>query len=137
MVTGLDAHNCTFIGMSTCFDSGLAAPAPTGTPRVEGKNKGMRASAGGPFTQSMEHHPSSKTRIPTYTARPYVDYRVCRLAGIVFGNPSVALSLVVPRRGHRARINGRAYWHRASQARTLNYNPAPEAEAVPLCTLAA
>jgi len=28
-----------------------------------------------------------------------VDYRVCRLAGIVFGNPSVALSLVVPRRG--------------------------------------
>ena len=32
---------------------------------------------------------------------------------------------------------GRAYWHRASQARTLNHNPAPEAEAVPLCTLAA
>ena len=34
-------------------------------------------------------------------------------------------------------FNGRAYWHRASQARTLNHNPATEAEAVPLCTLAA
>jgi hypothetical protein len=66
------------------------------------------------------------------TARPYVEHRVCRLAGIMSGNPSVA-----PRRGHRTRIYGRAYWHRASQARPLNHNPAPEAEAVPLCTLAA
>jgi len=43
--------------------------------------------------------------------------------------------LVTPRRGHRTRINGRAYWHRATQARTLNPNPATEA--APECTLAA
>jgi hypothetical protein len=87
----------SFIGMSKYFDPELAVPVHRR--RVEGKNKGMQALAGGPFTQRMEHHPSSKARIPTQTARPYVDYRVCRLAGIVFGNPSVALSLVVPRRG--------------------------------------
>jgi hypothetical protein len=46
-------------------------------------------------------------------------------------------TLVAPRRGHRARIDGHAYWHRATQARTLNHPPATEAEAVPLCTLAA
>jgi len=32
---------------------------------------------------------------------------------------------------------GRAYWHRATLARPLNPHPATEAEAVPLCTLAA
>ena len=89
--------------MGKYFDPELAVPAPQELP-VEGKNKGMQALAGGPFTQRMEHHPSSKARIPTQTARPYVDHRVCRLAGIVFGNPSIALSLVVPRRGHQARI---------------------------------
>jgi hypothetical protein len=46
-------------------------------------------------------------------------------------------TLVAPRRGHRARIHGHAYWHRATQARTPNHNPATEAEAVPLCTPAA
>ena len=52
----------------------------------------------------MEHHPSHRARIPTSPAHPYVSNRVRQLAGIVFGNPSIALSLVVPRRGHRARI---------------------------------
>ena len=50
--------------MSKYFDSELVVPAPQ-EPRVEGKNKGMQALAGGPFTQRMEHHPSSKARIPT------------------------------------------------------------------------
>jgi len=66
-----------------------------------------------------------------------VEHRACQLTGITFGNPPIALSLVAPRRGHRARINGHANWHRVSQARTLNHHPATEAGAVPLCTLAA
>lgn len=68
---------------------------------------------------------------------PLCGHRIRRLAGIPFGNPSVALSLVAPRRGHRARIYGRAYWHRATLARPLNRHPATEAEAGPLCALAA
>lgn len=32
------------------------------------------------------------------TTRSYVDHRICRLAEVRFGNPSVALSLVAPRR---------------------------------------
>ena len=35
------------------------------------------------------------------------------------------------------RIDGRAYWHRVSQARTSNRHPATEAGPAPLCTLAA
>lgn len=42
--------------------------------------------------------------LTTQTARPSVDNRISRLAGMLFGNPSVALSLVAPRSGHRARI---------------------------------
>src|SRR5512144_1395437 len=68
-------------------------------------NTGMRARSeenhspeGWSITLRIEH------ASPTSTARPYVDHRVCRLAGIASRNPSVALSLVVPRRGHRARI---------------------------------
>jgi hypothetical protein len=63
---------------------------------------------GTPPTPSRQpsHFPSACTP-PVFshlTARPYVGHRVCRLAGIPFGNPSVALSLVAPRRGHRTRI---------------------------------
>jgi len=72
------------------------------------------------------------------TTRSYVDHRICRLAE--FGSAT----LQSPRRwlpravGHRTRIDGRAYWHRVSQARTSNLILATEAEAVcPFCTLAA
>ena len=64
------------------------------------------------------------------TTRSYVDHRICRLAE--FGSAT----LQSPRRwlpravGHRTRIDGRAYWHRVSQARTSNLILATEAEAV-------
>ena len=73
----------------------------------------------------------------TLPARPYVDYRICRLAGMRFGNPPVACCWLPRAVVIGLALYGRAYWHRATQARPLNPHPAPETEAVPLCTLAA
>ena len=88
---------------------------------------------GGPLTRIVEHHGPSKACTPgtSHITRPDVDHQFCRLAGIGFGNPSVALAAGCPAPWSWTRIDGRAYWHRASQARTLNLNPATEAETVP------
>ena len=46
------------------------------------------------MTRSVEHHGPSKACTPNYPSkpRPDVDDQFCRLAGIGFGNPSVAPS---------------------------------------------
>ena len=51
------------------------------------------------MTRSVEQHSPSKACTLDHPTkpRPDMDYRVCRLAGIRFGNPSVARSSRLPR----------------------------------------
>jgi len=60
-----------------------------------------------------------------------VEHRSCHPNRVMFNNPSVALPDCPALHFFQTRINGRAYWHRASIARPLKHHPTTEAEAAP------
>ena len=84
----------------------------------EGQEETFVSKHGGQHASSCTCTPDPTPLKPT--TRSYVDHRICRLAE--FGSAT----LQSPRRWlpravcHRTRIDGRAYWHRVSQARPSN-----------------
>jgi len=55
---------------------------------------------------------------------------------MVSGNPPVAFRWLPRAVVIGLASDGRAYWHRGSQARTSNFHPDPALEGKPFCTLA-
>ena len=86
-----------------CFPRPLFLSPRTGSlrqasPESLRSEKGMQALPGGPLTRIVEHHGPSKACTPgtSHNTRPHVDHQFCRLAGMRFGNPSVALAAGCP-----------------------------------------